>query len=160
MPTSKPDRSPHPVSNHSRIAARLGLTTVLVLMLIIVAGQRDTYRAAIVGLEQEAGLHAYMQTAKMVLEGSSASRDGKANNHSGSLISVATSTAERRELVIDRFLPIDDENLQLWVDEAPVSNLMGWLDDLVVNHDVTINRLLLTRKSEPGVASVQLDLSL
>ncbi len=76
-------------------------------------------------------------------------------NEGQSLLSVASSTARQWQLSFNRFEPVNDTSVRVWLDGATFPTLTQWLDELHKSHSIAVRQLQLDR-SEAGSLAVSL----
>ncbi len=75
----------------------------------------------------------------------------------GSLLSVASATAKNHELSFNRFEPIGDDRVRLWLEQVKFNNVVSWLGELEENQGVSAIDISLD-SAAPGYVSVRLTL--
>ena len=75
----------------------------------------------------------------------------------GSLLSVASSTAKNHELSFNRFEPIGDDRVRLWLEQVKFNNVVSWLGELESSQGVSAIDISLD-SAAPGYVSVRLTL--
>lgn len=84
------------------------------------------------------------------LESSQGSREG-------SLLSIASATAKTHELSFNRFEPISDDRVRLWLEQVKFNNIVNWLGELEANQGISAVDISLD-SAAPGYVSVRLTL--
>ena len=79
---------------------------------------------------------------------------GKGNKSSGSLSSIINRTANRQQLTITRIQPQGD-NVQVWLDSAPFTQLLFWLEHLANNEDLQVQAIDLAQGEKQGEVRVR-----
>ena len=77
---------------------------------------------------------------------------GKKSN--GSLSSIINRTANQQQLTITRMQPQGD-NVQVWLDSAPFTQLLFWLEHLANNEDLQVQAIDLTKADKQGEVRVR-----
>ena len=72
----------------------------------------------------------------------------------GSLSSVINKTANQHQLTITRMQPQGD-NLQVWIDTAPFTQLLFWLEHLAKNEGLQVKNIDLARGDVAGEVRVR-----
>ena len=72
----------------------------------------------------------------------------------GSLSSVINRTANQQQLTITRMQPQGD-NVQVWLDSAPFTQLLFWLEHLANNEDLQVQAIDLTQTDKQGEVRVR-----
>lgn len=72
----------------------------------------------------------------------------------GSLSSIVNRTANQQQLTITRMQPQGD-NVQVWLDSAPFTQLLFWLEYLANNEDLQVQGIDLTQGGKPGEVRVR-----
>ena len=80
------------------------------------------------------------------------SGDNKKN--SGSLSSIINRTASQQQLTITRMQP-QGETLQVWLDSAPFTQLLFWLERLANNEGLQVQAIDLTQGDNQGEVRVR-----
>jgi len=73
---------------------------------------------------------------------------------SGSLSSIVNRTANQQQLTITRMQP-QDEALQVWIDSAPFTQLLFWLEQLANNEGLQVQAIDLTQGDNSGEVRVR-----
>ena len=79
---------------------------------------------------------------------------GKDNKSSSSLSSIINRTANQQQLTITRIQPQGD-NVQVWLDSAPFTQLLFWLEHLANNEDVQVQAIDLAQGEKQGEVRVR-----
>ncbi|MGB0936304.1 MAG: type II secretion system protein GspM [Colwellia sp.] len=72
----------------------------------------------------------------------------------GSLSSIINRTANQHQLTITRMQP-QGSNLQVWIDEAPFTQLLFWLEYLAKNEGLEVKNIDLSKSDIPGKVAVR-----
>jgi len=73
---------------------------------------------------------------------------------SGSLSSIVNRTANQQQLTITRMQP-QGETLQVWLDSAPFTQLLFWLEHLANNEGLQVQAIDLTKSDNEGEVRVR-----
>ncbi len=73
---------------------------------------------------------------------------------SGSLSSIINRTANQQQLTITRMQPQGD-NLQVWLDSAPFTQLLFWLEHLANNEGLQVQAIDLTKGDNQGEVRIR-----
>lgn len=84
----------------------------------------------------------------------SAKSSGGNQKSSGSLSSIINRTANQQQLTITRMQPQGD-NLQVWLDSAPFTQLLFWLEHLTNNEGLQVQAIDLTQGDKQGEVRVR-----
>jgi general secretion pathway protein M len=79
---------------------------------------------------------------------------GKGNKSSGSLSSIINRTANQQQLTITRIQPQGD-NVQVWLDSVPFTQLLFWLEHLANNEDLQVQAIDLAQGEKQGEVRVR-----
>tara|TARA_R110001583_G_scaffold3812_7_gene23304 strand:+ start:11933 stop:12418 length:486 start_codon:yes stop_codon:yes gene_type:complete len=79
---------------------------------------------------------------------------GSNEQSSGSLSSIINRTANQQQLTITRMQP-QGEMLQVWLDSAPFTQLLFWLENLANNEGLQVQAIDLTKGDNPGEVRVR-----
>tara|TARA_R110001592_G_scaffold7317_2_gene41095 strand:+ start:10501 stop:10986 length:486 start_codon:yes stop_codon:yes gene_type:complete len=79
---------------------------------------------------------------------------GSNKQSSGSLSSIINRTANQQQLTITRMQP-QGEMLQVWLDSAPFTQLLFWLENLANNEGLQVQAIDLTKGDNPGEVRVR-----
>ena len=74
--------------------------------------------------------------------------------NSGSLSSIINRTANQQQLTITRMQPQGD-SLQVWLDSAPFTQLLFWLEHLANNEGLQVQAIDLTQSDQQGEVRVR-----
>jgi general secretion pathway protein M len=83
-----------------------------------------------------------------------AKRNGTSSQSKGSLSSIVNQSAGRNNITIARLLPQEDD-LQVWIDEVPFSQLLGWLEYLANKEGLLVKSIDLSKADVKGVVKVR-----
>lgn len=72
----------------------------------------------------------------------------------GSLSSIINRTANQQQLTITRMQPQGD-NLQVWLDSAPFTSLLFWLENLANNEGLQVQAIDLAKGDKQGEVRVR-----
>ena len=75
----------------------------------------------------------------------------------GSLLSLASSTAKNHQLTFNRFEPIGNDRVRLWLEQVKFNDIVNWLGELEAEKGVSAVDISLDSAS-PGYVSVRLTL--
>ena len=81
-------------------------------------------------------------------------KQGGSAKGKGSLSSIANRTARINSIVIARIQPQGDD-IQIWIDEAPFSQLLQWLEHLSSKEGLQVKAIDLSTSDKPGVVRVR-----
>lgn len=76
------------------------------------------------------------------------------------LMSLVTSSASEAGLSLQRFEPSGNDAIRVWLENAPFTEVAGWLENLTTEHGVIIDQAALDRREAPGLVSVRLTLTI
>ncbi len=79
---------------------------------------------------------------------------GGSKKSSGSLSSIINRTANQQQLTITRMQP-QGENLQVWLDSAPFTQLLFWLEHLANNENLQVQAIDLAQGEKQGEVRVR-----
>lgn len=79
---------------------------------------------------------------------------GSNKQSSGSLSSIINRTANQQQLTITRMQP-QGEMLQVWLDSAPFTQLLFWLENLANNEGLQVQAIDLTKGDNLGEVRVR-----
>jgi general secretion pathway protein M len=71
-----------------------------------------------------------------------------------SLSGIVNRTANQQQLTITRMQPQGD-NVQVWIDSAPFTQLLFWLENLANNEDLQVQAIDLTQGEKQGEVRVR-----
>jgi len=77
-----------------------------------------------------------------------------ANKSKGSLSSIINRTANQQQLTITRMQPQGD-NVQVWLDSAPFTQLLFWLEHLANNENLRVQAIDLAQGAKQGEVRVR-----
>jgi general secretion pathway protein M len=79
---------------------------------------------------------------------------GGGKKSSGSLSSIINRTANQQQLMITRMRPQGD-NVQVWLDSAPFTQLLFWFEYLANNEDLQVQAIDLAQGDKQGEVRVR-----
>ena len=83
-----------------------------------------------------------------------AKRSGSAGKSKSSLSSIVNSSAQKFNLIIARIQPQGDD-IQVWIDTAPFTQLLFWLEHLANNEGLQVKNIDLTGSDRTGEVKVR-----
>jgi general secretion pathway protein M len=83
-----------------------------------------------------------------------AKRNGASTQSKGSLSSIVNQSAGRNKITIARLQPQTDD-LQVWIDEVPFSQLLDWLEYLANKEGLLVKSIDLSKADVKGVVKVR-----
>ena len=83
-----------------------------------------------------------------------AKRRGASGRSSASISSIVNRSAGRNNISIARLQP-QGEDLQVWIDEVPFSQLLGWLEVLANQEGLRVKSIDLSKADRQGVVKVR-----
>jgi general secretion pathway protein M len=83
-----------------------------------------------------------------------AKKSSASTGSKGSLSSIVNSSAGRNNISIDRIQP-QGEDLQVWIDEVPFTQLLSWLEFLANNEGLLVKSIDLSKADRNGVVRVR-----
>lgn len=78
------------------------------------------------------------------------------SNDNESLLTLASQSSQTYKLVFQRYEPTADGKLSLWLSNAEFNNLLAWLDQVVTQNHVTVERLAINQTTKPGLVDAQI----
>lgn len=81
-------------------------------------------------------------------------KSGDSKQSTASLSSIVNRTANGQQLTITRMQP-QGETLQVWLDSAPFTQLLFWLEHLANNEGLQVQAIDLTRSDNEGEVRVR-----
>jgi len=84
----------------------------------------------------------------------SVQKSGGVKKSTGSLSSIVNRTANGQQLTITRMQPQGD-SLQVWLDSAPFTQLLFWLEHLANNEGLQVQAIDLTQSDNEGEVRVR-----
>jgi len=81
-------------------------------------------------------------------------QSGGVKKSTGSLSSIVNRTANGQQLTITRMQP-QGESLQVWLDSAPFTQLLFWLEHLANNEGLQVQAIDLTQSDNEGEVRVR-----
>lgn len=81
-------------------------------------------------------------------------KSGASTRSNGSLSSIVNRSAGRNNISIARLQP-QGEDLQVWIDEVPFTQLLSWLEFLANNEGLLVKSIDLSKAERQGVVRVR-----
>lgn len=81
-------------------------------------------------------------------------KSGRTTRSNGSLSSIVNSSAGRNNISLARLQP-QGEDLQVWIDEVPFTQLLSWLEYLANNEGLLVKSIDLSKADRNGVVRVR-----
>lgn len=77
-----------------------------------------------------------------------------------SMLSVVDTAARQAKLSpkVKRMQPDGDDTVRVWIEEAPLNDVLRWIQSLHARHAITTSNLNMDRGKQPGTATVRLTL--
>ena len=107
------------------------------------------------GASQESLVWMREATKKIV----AARGSGETAGYRGNLSALVDETLPAFKLVMKRYQPTSDGGVQVWLEDAALSQVIAWVSELELNKGMRIDRLSLVGSSTPGSVKTQLRLS-
>lgn len=95
---------------------------------------------------------AWMYSAAATVNARKAMPAGSAEQ---SLSSLVDSSLPHYQLAMQRFQPIGSNAAQLWLEDAPVGQVLAWLSHLEVNFGMRLASVALTPSDKPGIVQIR-----
>jgi general secretion pathway protein M len=140
-------------SSEQRLVAIMGIVVALFLLYSVVwqplvnnlnqTQQKLVRQQALLSWVQESAQR-YQQSKKSAASTSS----------NGSLSSIVNRSAGRNNISIARLQP-QGEDLQVWIDEVPFTQLLSWLEFLANNEGLSVKSIDLSQADRAGVVKVR-----
>jgi general secretion pathway protein M len=83
-----------------------------------------------------------------------AKRNGASGRSNGSISSIVNRSAGRNNISIARLQP-QGEDLQVWINDVPFSQLLGWLEFLANKEGLMVKSIDLSKTDQKGVVNVR-----
>mgnify|MGYP002700572450 FL=1 len=103
-------------------------------------------------LVRQQALHTWVQESTQRYQQSK--KSNISNGSKGSLSSIVNTSAGRNNISIARLQP-QGEDLQVWIDEVPFTQLLSWLEVLANNEGLSVKSLDLSKADRNGVVKVR-----
>jgi len=140
-------------SSEQRLVAIMGCVVVIFLFYFVVwqplgnniskTQQKLARQQALLTFVQES-TQRYQQSKK----------SGASARSNGSLSSIVNRSANRHSISIARLQPQGDD-LQVWIDEVPFTQLLTWLEFLANNEGLLVKNIDLSKADRKGVVKVR-----
>lgn len=98
---------------------------------------------------------AWMKTAAAVVRSRKAA---PGDGGSKTLTGLIDSTLPAYKLTMQRFQPVGDSAAQLWLEDAPIDQVMAWLSDAEISHGLRLVNVALTPSDKPGYVQARVRL--
>jgi len=140
-------------SSEQRLVAIMGFVLGLILFyLLIWQPLGDNVSKAQQKLARQQALLIYIQESTQRYKQSH--KSGASSRSSGSLSSIVNRSATRNNISIARLQP-QGEDLQIWIDEVPFTQLLNWLEFLANNEGLSVKSIDLSKADRQGVVKVR-----
>ena len=103
-------------------------------------------------LVRQQALHTWVQESTQRYQQSK--KSNISNGSKGSLSSIVNTSAGRNNISIARLQP-QGEDLQVWIDEVPFTQLLSWLEFLANNEGLSVKSIDLSKADRNGVVKVR-----
>jgi len=103
-------------------------------------------------LVRQQALHTWVQESTQRYQQSK--KSGRTTGSNGSLSSIVNSSASRNNISLARLQP-QGEDLQVWIDEVPFTQLLSWLEYLANNEGLLVKSIDLSKADRNGVVRVR-----
>jgi general secretion pathway protein M len=103
-------------------------------------------------LVRQQALHTWVQESTQRYQHSK--KSNTSSRSKGSLSSIVNSSAGRNNISIARLQP-QGEDLQVWIDEVPFTQLLSWLEFLANNEGLSVKSIDLSKADRNGVVKVR-----
>ncbi|SET39951.1 type II secretion system protein GspM [Thalassotalea agarivorans] len=139
-------------AREKKLAIAMAIVVAIMLFQVLVwkplAGGIESTSAK---LERQKDLLAWVQTNTERYKAIASSGKGRST---GSLSGIVNSTARQYKISIDRVQPQGD-NIQVWIDEVPFTNLLDWLETLNNKRGLKVLAIDITNADEAGVVTIR-----
>jgi len=140
-------------SSEQRLVAILGCVVVIFLFYFVVwQPLGNNINKTQQKLARQQALLSYVQESTQRYQQSK--KRGTSARSNGSLSSIVNSSAGRHSISIARLQPQGDD-LQVWIDEVPFSQLLSWLEFLANNEGLIVKGIDLSKADRNGVVKVR-----
>jgi len=134
-----------------------GLSILLLIYTALLGPTLSFSRNARLTLDNERAAIDFIQQHADQIRQINAARQAKTGQDT-TLLTLASKTAGEHKLILQRYEPTADGKLGLWLSETEFNTLLIWIDQLVHQYDIQINRINITQSTKPGLVEVQLTL--
>ncbi|MFK8050061.1 MAG: type II secretion system protein GspM [Halioglobus sp.] len=140
----------------SVMAAAAAITALLLLFITTTARHtydlgRTRYKLAYEDLH-------WMISQKATIDSIRSTPFRQSNQSEHSLISIVTAAAEEHGLLLSRYKPEGDFDVQLWTEDSPLHATLDWVKDLQNNHHFNVINMSLGRGDKDGFCRLQIEL--
>ena len=134
------------------------LAGLLLFFLLVWAPLYDALAAKQAERDEARELAAWLTEIRPEVRG--AARGGGVQGAKRSLLSVVDGAARRAQLAeaVKRIQPDGDNTVRVWVEDAPLEELMRWVLQLQTQNGIRVSALNLDRGDASGTASARLTL--
>jgi general secretion pathway protein M len=132
-------------------------TTLLLMWALLLQPALNYGLRARADLDNERALLQWVQNHAEQVRQVTAARQTKPGGDS-SLLALASNKAKDYQLSFQRFEPGADGKLALWLSDAEFNSLLTWLEAIVREHDVQIDRVNFSQSTRPGTVEAQITL--
>jgi len=140
-------------SSEQRIVTLLGCVVVIFLFYFVIwQPLGNSINKTQQKLARQQALLTYVEESTQRYQQSK--KSGASNRSNGSLSSIVNSTASRHSISIARLQPQGDD-LQVWIDEVPFTQLLSWLEFLANNEGLLVKGIDLSKADRKGVVKVR-----
>ncbi len=87
---------------------------------------------------------------------SAASGSGQGYVAGQTLLTQVSRTAQQHQIRPNRLQPEGDDNVSVWFDRVAFNNLIGWLEQLIVQQGIDVKQISIDREDEPGRVNARL----
>lgn len=136
-------------------ASIIGLLGIGLIYFLLIQPALQFSQRAKANIEQEKTLLAYMQEHADQIRQINAARKAKTGQDT-SLLALASSTAAEHHLTLQRFEPNADGKLAVWLSQVEFNSLLSWLDQLVRQYNIQIERLNISQSDKPALVEAQI----
>lgn len=136
------------------IAAIIISAILLVYVLLLHPALTFSHNARLALDKERATLNFVQQHADQIRQ-TNAARQAKTGQDT-TLLTLASKTASEHSLTLQRYEPSADGKLGIWLSETEFNTLLTWVDQLIHQYDVQIDRISITQSTKPGTVEAQL----
>jgi general secretion pathway protein M len=140
-------------SSEQRLVTIMGFVVVLFLFYSLIwQPLENNINATQQKLVRQQALYTWVQESTQRYQQSA--KSSSSTGSKGSLSSIVNSSAARNNISIARLQPQGDD-LQVWIDEVPFTQLLSWLEFLANNEGLLVKSIDLSKADRNGVVRVR-----
>jgi general secretion pathway protein M len=74
----------------------------------------------------------------------------------GSLLSIANQTSQARQISFNRFEPVGENGLNMWIENVNFNTLIQWIQHLASDQGIVVKEIAVDRQADSGTVNARI----